>query len=167
MLSSYAIHQYLTIHSAFMLLHLPDLCSAKGVTLPLPYAACTCAVDPLAGLLCKLLGAGADAAFLSSPSSPESSCISPTSCPASSSLYWQVYWGVYSGVSGDQMACEFGSLGGLDGAAEVVGTGSGGAGLHISKQYETTKNSPESGRTNTIILACDVAPPLPSRMHVT
>jgi hypothetical protein len=116
-----------------MLLHLLDLCSANGATLPLPYAACMCAVDPLAGLLCKLLGAGADAASLSSPSSPESSCISPTSCPASSSLYWQVYWGVYSGVSGDQMACEFGSLGGLDGAAEVD-TGSDGAGLDISKQ---------------------------------
>jgi len=46
-------------------------------------------------------------------------------------------------VSGDQMACEFGSLGvacefgslgGLDGAAEVVDTDSDGAGLHISKQ---------------------------------
>ena len=126
-----------------MLLHLLVLCNANGATLPLPYAACTCAVGPLAGLLCKLLGAGADAASLSSPSSPESSCISPTSCPASSSLYWQVYCGVYSGVSGDQMACEFGSLGvacefgslgGLDGAAEVVDTDSDGAGLHISKQ---------------------------------
>ncbi len=36
-------------------------------------------------------------------------------------------------MSGDQMACEFGSLGGLDGAAEVD-TGSDGAGLDISKQ---------------------------------
>ena len=115
-----------------MLLHLLVLCSANGATLPIPYAACTCAVDPLAGLLCRLLGAGADAAVFSS--SRDSSCISPTSCPASSSLYWQVYWGVYSGVSGDQMACEFGSLGGLDGAAEDVGTSSGGAGLDISKQ---------------------------------
>ena len=116
-----------------MLLHLLALCSANGAILSLPYAACTCAVNPLAGFLCKLLGAGADAASLSSPSSPESSCISSTSCPASSSLYRQVYSGEYSGVSGDQMACEFGSLGGLDGAAGVE-TGSDGAGLHISKQ---------------------------------
>ena len=48
-----------------MLLHLLVLCSANGATLPIPYAACTCAVDPLAGLLCRLLGAGADAAVFS------------------------------------------------------------------------------------------------------
>ncbi len=39
--------------------------------------------------------------------------------------------------------------------------------LGFQSVEETTKKSPESGIANTIILTCDVARPLPSRVHVT
>ncbi len=110
-----------SLHRRPGFLHLPVLCCAKGMTLPLPYAVSLYADVPLVALFCCLL-VGIDEGYIlcSSPASPDSICIGSAICPASSSSCWHVYWGMYSGVSGDQSGCELESLGGLDRAAGVA-----------------------------------------------